>query len=152
MGCGAFILAIIAALGIALRGPTPYEVAAGADVSTTVAGTWDWAGRPGTCTDNPHTISFSADRSTMILRFAKPMSDGHIEARYDVHRMNRSGVRGAIEGETRRTPSGQPVVWDLVLMSPDSYRWHRTDWSDGGYTGLVIRCPRAAGKGAAVTG
>jgi pimeloyl-ACP methyl ester carboxylesterase len=31
-------------------------------------------------------------------------------------------------GETRKTESGDRVVWDLILLSPDSYCWRRTDW------------------------
>ena len=38
------------------------------------------------------------------------------------------------------------VVWDLVLTSPDSYRWHRTDWPARGYTPEVVRCGSRAAR------
>ena len=42
--------------------------------------------------------------------------------------------------ETRRTSSGEPVVWDLVITAPDVYQWHRTDWPENGLTRAIIRC------------
>lgn len=62
---------------------------------------------------------------------------------YDVLSVSRSTIRGAIRGETRKTDDGKPVVWDLVLTSPDEYRWQRTDWrsTPWSYTGHIRRCP-----------
>ena len=55
-------------------------------------------------------------------------------------------LRMAIEGETRMTPTGELVVWDLVLLSPDRYCWHRTDWPHGGCTKAIVRCPSNSSK------
>ena len=144
-GCFAVVIAFLAALAAALRPPRPYEVPPGRDVYAVIEGTWDWAGRPGTCRDNPHTLAFSPDGETLLLMSERPI-DGDTAGqttRYAIRRVTRSGVRGAIHGETRRTAAGDPVVWDLVLTGPNSYRWHRTDWREGGYTAEVVRCPGA---------
>lgn len=136
----------IAKLGVALTAsPEPYDVPDTSDVFRVVAGTWDWEGAEGFCHDNPHTISFSSRRDTMTLTFVKPdtAEDGSVTRawRYKIYGHTRHSVRGFIQGETRRTDAGKLVVWDLVLMSRDGYRWHRTDWAPGGYTKQVLRCP-----------
>ena len=125
----------------------PYEVPEGDDVFATVAGTWDWAAAEGFCKKNPHTISFSGDRQVMTLRSPEPYADSagvqHWATEYEIREVTRGRIRGFIRGETRRTGDGTPVVWDLVLVDADTYRWHRTDWPWGGYTPLVRRCPGA---------
>jgi len=61
---------------------------------------------------------------------------------YQVLSESPDSLRMRIVGETRRTHAGEPVVWDLVLLSRDSYCWHRTDWPSQGCTGRVLRCNR----------
>lgn len=87
----------------------------------------------------------------MILRHHEPWIDSagteHRVAEYEIREHARNRIRGFIRGETRRTPDGELVVWDLVLSSPNTYRWHRTDWPWDGYTKEVLRCgpaPRPA--------
>jgi hypothetical protein len=60
---------------------------------------------------------------------------------YDIEQIAPSRIRGTIRGETRTTDAGVPVVWDLVITSPDSYAWHRTDWSTLSLTDAIRRCP-----------
>ena len=55
-------------------------------------------------------------------------------------------LRAKIEGETRTTPSGELVVWEVIMLSPDRYCWHRTDWSEGACTAAIERCPRAINR------
>lgn len=123
----------------------PYDVPATTDVFSVAQGTWGW--RRGECDTNPHTISFSPDRRYMLLAFAKPVKAAtgvtQDTFRYEVRRSTRSSIRGFLLGETRRTDRGDLVVWDLVLSSRDTYRWHRTDWADGLYTSEVARCEAA---------
>lgn len=145
-GCVTLVIVFFAALAAAFRPVRPFEVPPDRDVYAVVAGTWDWAGRPGTCRDDPHTLAFSPDRATMVLTFVRQPAGPERETRYEIRGVTRSGVRGFITGETRRTAAGEPVVWDLVLTSPDSYRWHRTDWAAAGHTSEVVRCPPVAGR------
>ena len=121
-----------------------YEVPAETDIYAVVAGTWDWAGADSVCVRDPHTLVFSSDRRVMVLTHTLPWTDDaghqHRVAEYDIQEASRRHVRGRIRGETRLTDEGEPVVWDLVLLSPDEYRWHRADWPEGSYTKPVRRC------------
>ncbi|HEY8258652.1 MAG TPA: hypothetical protein VIG08_13430 [Gemmatimonadales bacterium] len=123
----------------------PYRVPEGRDVFMVAAGTWDWEGAEEFCRKNPHTITFTSDRRVMTLRSAEPHTDSAGIARsvteYEVLEHSPGRIRGAIRGETRRTAGGKPVVWDLVLIGPNTYRWHRTDWPLGTFTKPVRRCP-----------
>jgi hypothetical protein len=125
----------------------PYAPPTG-DVFAAVAGTWDWVGGGDLCVEDSHEIRFSPDRAVMTIEHARPVGDSagvrQREWEYDVVEFDRTRIRGAIRGEERLTPAGEPVVWDLVLTGPDSYRWHRADWAASGYTGEVRRCVGAA--------
>jgi hypothetical protein len=124
---------------------SPYEASSAVDIFNVASGTWDWTGAHGFCAENPHTITFSADRQLMTITPRIPWTDSAgVEqgpAVYDIQEHTRERIRGQIRGETRLTKSGEPVVWDLVLFSADEYRWHRTDWPPGSYTEKVVRCP-----------
>jgi len=136
-------MVLLLLIGSALRCTrvTPYQVPDGETVFSVAEGLWDWAGQPGSCTDNPHTISFTEDRSEMLLTYTRPDSTtSQREYRYEIRDVGPSSIRGFIHGETRRTDDGQLVVWDLVLTGHDEYRWHRTDWPPRLYTGKVVRC------------
>lgn len=110
-----------------------------------IAGRWDWAGQPGFCRTNPHTLSFTTDGKYMVLTFAHAIdSTGKREVRYEVRGHTERSVRGFITEETRRASDGSLVEWDLVLFSPNSYRWHRTDWPEDGVTAEVVSCPVSA--------
>ena len=142
----AMVLAMLLAIARGCFAVKPYAVPEGMSIESVTEGVWDWRGRSGTCRDNPHTISFSRDHKYMVLTFAHPIDSttGDREARYEVRGRTRTSIRGFIIDETRRTDAGDLVVWDLVLTSRDSYRWHRTDWPAGAYTGEVIRCNNVA--------
>jgi hypothetical protein len=136
---GGVLVVLVAISAWALR--RPQYVVPGEDITRYVAGRWDWSTRVSPCRDSAHTIAFSPDRKLMTITSEYvARSDSERVATYDLLNVSRSSFRGAIRGETRRTPSGVPVVWDLVLFSPTEYRWHRTDWNSWGYTAAVIRC------------
>ena len=122
-----------------------YEVPEATTIFDLVAGTWDWEHDEEWCEENPHTVAFSPDHTVMIITHAVPWTDStgqeHQVAEYDIQQHSRQSIRGLIRGETRLTTDGEPVVWDLVLGSADSYRWHRTDWPPLSYTGTIWRCP-----------
>jgi len=113
------------------------------------AGTWGWAQGDSTCLTNTHTISFTPDRRTMTLTHLPPI-DTMLKSPVTTYSVLSAGrgrfldyqhvVRGAVVDETRRTDTADLVVWDLVLVTPNRYHWHRTDWPDDGMTTGVIRC------------
>lgn len=119
------------------------------DVFKESLGTWAWANGDSTCRGNVHTLTFSPDRSAMLLTHREPLDTvtGQTVAKY---RVVSSGnqilpglanvIRARLDDETRTTDDGKPVVWDLVLMTPNRYHWHRTDWPDGAVTKPLIRC------------
>jgi hypothetical protein len=124
--------------------PRQYDVPVRTDIFTVAAGRWDWADADSFCVKDPHTISFSPDHRVMTLRHLQPSTDSAGVMRwaweYDIQEVSRHHIRGRIRGEERKTASGEPVVWDLVLQSPDAYYWHRTDWPFMGVTKPVRRC------------
>jgi hypothetical protein len=129
-------------------------VPAGADVRKFVAGRWDWKSHTKLCGDSAHVIAFPGAGEVMTItqqnRFVDSLGTDRTTTTYDVLRTDSTTIRGAIRGETRRTDDGKPVVWDLVLMGPNEYRWHRTDWWSRGYTAPIVRCDAgttAAGSG-----
>ena len=146
MGCLPFLMILFTALVASVRPIEPYVPPDGTDIYEAASGTWDWDARPGSCSENPHTITFSPDRLTMLLTHAKPL-DGDTDrvTRYEIREVAPSGIRGFMIGETRRDDAGQLVVWDLILTSPNTYRWHRVDWPAGSYTPQVVRCDVASG-------
>jgi hypothetical protein len=131
--------------------PHPYDVPEGSDIFQVVTGSWAWEDKTGACGRYPHTIQFSPDHALMLIAHSNPIKDSTGAkpevTEYEIREHDRRHIRGFIRGEKRTTSSGKPVVWDLVLMSPDTYRWHRTDWfSPWAYTGQVRRCPLPAGS------
>lgn len=141
-----FLLAAVAYLWY----DRPYEVPADDDIFSVVQGTWAWTTADSNCATDPHTIAFTPDHKGMIITAAHSYRrpDGRLDsiAFYDIQSHTRSSIRGAIRGETRMTDDGRPVIWDLVLKSPDRYAWHRTDWMPGGYTREIRRCSPGGGS------
>jgi len=149
VGAIAGILVVFAAVGLLTMYVRPYDVPAGTDVRRVVAGRWDWKRHTKLCADSAHVIAFPGDGKVMTItqqqRWVDSLGTDRTTTTYDVLRATTSTIRGAIRGEDRLTDDGKPVVWDLVLVGPDEYRWHRTDWMSGwGYTGPIVRCEGAA--------
>jgi hypothetical protein len=80
----------------------------------------------------------------MDLKAEKPVMGSHgeveSEARYRIVSQSGSALRMQMEGETRETDGGSPVVWDLVMRSEDEYCWRRTDWPYRACTAPIRRC------------
>ena len=128
-----------------------YDVPPGESIFETVSGVWGWQTQELGCATNPETIRFTDDHSQMLLGHIRPDSNGiqHV-TRYDVLGVTASRVRVRIVGETRTMEGGTPVVWELVLTSRDSYRWHRVDMPSRVMTKDIERCLDANETSAAV--
>lgn len=123
----------------------PYEPASDTDIFAVVEGRWAWTTADSGCTNDWHRVTFTPDRAVMTIAASKPYegADGKLDSIvvYDILSHTLASIRGAIRGETRVTDAGEPVVWDLVLRSPNHYAWHRTDWFRGALTRDIQRCP-----------
>ncbi len=123
---------------------------ANASIFSVLPGIWGWEEQGvGTCSANPHAITFSDDRRVMFLRHTKPLKrHTGAETMVLLYRILDADphLRMALDGETRTTPAGALVEWDLIMLSPDRYCWHRTDWPAGHCTAAVVRCSNAASQ------
>lgn len=121
-----------------------YQAATTDGVFAIVEGRWAWEGARSGCDDNAHSIEISPDHRVMTITYDQPWTDSIGTARnlaqYDIEKHGGGFIRAQIRGENRRSRAGTPVVWELVLMSPHRYKWHRTDWVPGSYTAALVRC------------
>ena len=136
--------ALVVGVGLYIRNSRPYVVPANRDIFDVVTGRWAWTDDSVRCRLNWHDISFSKDHRVMTIAHSKSFKrpNGRLDSLtvYDIQAHTASWIRGAIRGEQRLTADGRPVVWDLVLRSPNRYMWHRTDWLLGQYTSAIERC------------
>lgn len=136
----AVVLGMIAVLAL-----SEVSAARGRRITDVLPGVWGWEAAPKRCQENPHYISFTAGGSRMEIRHPKGAVVGNqapeVVTVYRILATSADALKMEIIGETRKTERGDPVVWDLIVLSPDSYCWHRTDWPPQGCTGRVLRCP-----------
>ena len=130
------LLALPLAAGLCAAEPQP-----GPSVRETIVGNWGLATETGSCTEKPHTISFSDDGSQLYVRYTDTLGQGT----YRIVAEGLNHLRLALRDEVQKTESGELVEWDLVLLTPDSYSWHRADWPEGHRTWPVRRCTTVDG-------
>lgn len=122
-----------------------WDVPNGTDIFQVVEGKWALPGRAGNCDTNAVTIRFTPDHADMILISPHLVrrDDGELDSivRFPLLGHTRHSIRVVRRGETRLGADGTPVVWDLVLRSPDTYSWHRSDWLPITFTRQHQRCP-----------
>ena len=97
------------------------------------------------CAKAPHRIRFSHDRSRATFNWAADITsylgERAREARYTVLGHDDTTITMQLDGEQRRTASGEAVVWILSpITRPEGYCWGRTDWPAGRCVGAHIRC------------
>ncbi|MGF1671430.1 MAG: DUF2059 domain-containing protein [Balneolaceae bacterium] len=127
------------------------EISSGIDVLETIEGDWDWEHTDEPCTNRYFTISASPDKSKFLLRYPEqPLQTDENEYQsdflYNIQEVQPRFVRAQIEGETRLTDNGEPVIWDLMVISSDELCWRRTDWNVTSCTNKIIRCQKSNDK------
>ncbi len=109
-----------------------YDVPPGADIFHVVEGKWARTLTGTACDSSFIAIRFTPSRGDMIVIRPHPVKtdSGLFDTvtQYPVLGHTRHSIRVASRGETVMGPDGAPVVWDLMLRSPNSYVWHRSDW------------------------
>lgn len=142
------LVALVAAIALFIAvllwriSPKPYDLAEGQQLRELLTGRWAWTTSERPCNGDEHTIAFADSGRVMTITLAEIDSATGVPdvAVYDIVREAPSSITGAIRNETRFTEDGKPVVWELILVSPDRYVWRRTDWARWGSTAAIIRC------------
>jgi hypothetical protein len=127
---------------------SPTVAVADSDVMRRLTGTFGMPDTPDfTCAANPITITFSADGLVMTSTMAQAIIDYEgrlrISGDYVVRGADAGGLALALEGESRLTDAGDPVVW-VLRPTPDGFCWGRTDWADTECASYHVRCAGAA--------
>ena len=131
-------------LAVALTGCSTGSGTSGSiDPYQVLPGKWGWEGSKD-CQEAPLDIRFSNDGKRMHLSHSPEAENGQREPRretsYTILGPTAMGLSMSMDGEDRLDTSGQPVTWDLVVLSNDQYCWHRSDWRSTGCTKPVNRC------------
>lgn len=95
------------------------------------------------CEATPQIFSVSSDYSHITIRSASQLAAGGEASNtisYKVLAVHGNVLTMFIEGEQRKTDSGDPVVWSLVLANDREFRWRQTDWPKGDHTRPFKRC------------
>jgi hypothetical protein len=130
--------------------PALGQTAPAADVFDRLTGAFGTPfGGVDTCRDNPHSVRFSADRTRVAFRWGGDIRDYRGEWRaaadYSVLGHDDTGITMALDGETRLTDAGNPVVWILrPVKGLDGYCWGRTDWPLLRCIAVNVRCAEDA--------
>lgn len=123
--------------------PAP-AVATSTDVHELVAGTWAWESTGSGCSGPTQTFVVADDRKSMEIHHSEPIerANGSMESvtRYVIERSSPLVLHTFIPDESRLTEAGEPVKWDLVVIGRNRLAWHRADWPEGSFTGMLRRC------------
>lgn len=99
------------------------------------------------CAVNPIQIRFSPNKQRAMFSLFSPIEDHNGQtiktANYDIITHNETEITMALEGETRLTLFGNPVVWVLRKRDFDKYCWGRTDWYADKCFHFHTRCPQS---------
>ena len=126
-----------------MSGCVPVDGRVGTGAIAHVAGTWGTTGQLA-CDQAPQTISLIDRGERLLFRTPRPlrMLDGTMSdsVYYKVLKAEGERIWMFVEGEYRLTDAGDPVVWVLVMVDPNTFKWRRTDWSKESFTRPVKRC------------
>lgn len=143
---------IVASLPLMLAGcvsqPTVDDKASTASsIRAQLPGRWDWADSSPRCGDTAAELSFTDDGQGLRVRVATGVYIGTTllgpEAKYAILVESPTVLRMQLDGETRQTTAGAVVVWDVVLLDPNQFCWHRADWKSDVCTKPMQRCTEA---------
>ncbi len=142
-----FILSATAAMAAAAAPAAPPAASSTGitDPLALVEGTWGYTEGPRSCQNNPQTLTLAPDRTTVKLEFRKPeINAAGKPQKSEVYKILDARARllhTVVEGEPRKDRSGQPLQYDFLFASENSFCFHRSDWPKGQCTKMLVRCP-----------
>lgn len=101
------------------------------------------SGSPSSCQNNGALILFTPKIQYMIQSYDKPVTrDGLeiIEGMAKILAYDDTSITIKYVDETRKTESGEIVVWKLILRDANTFVWHRLDWEEHRFTAPRVRC------------
>ncbi|TAK82456.1 MAG: hypothetical protein EPO01_13970 [Aquabacterium sp.] len=117
-----------------------------------LSGTWqeNWD-RGDVCGANAANFTITLDRKakTVLFQYNKEVQgyDGKMrtQLRWFVREYRPKSLVLALDGETRKGDSGQPLEWELLLVGRGLYRWRATEWPHREVNRVVgVRCTEGA--------
>jgi hypothetical protein len=142
------LFSLSATASIAATAPAAPPVAGSSGITDPLAlveGTWGYTEGPRSCQNNPQTTTLSPDRTTVKLEFRKAeINAAGKPQKSEVYKILDARARllhTVVEGEPRKDKSGQPLMYDLLFASENSFCFHRSDWPKGQCTKMLVRCP-----------
>jgi hypothetical protein len=123
---------------------SPSRDATDVSIRSALPGRWDWAEASPRCGDSAAQFAFSEAGPELRVHVPTGVYLGSTplgpDATYRIVSESPRVMRMHMLGETRRTETGDLVVWDLVLLEADSFCWRRTDWPPEACTKRLTRC------------
>lgn len=119
------------------------------DVFSTLRGQYGSASDPATsCAANPHELDFIAQPPHAIFVWSQPWTDADgtsvSDRRYDLLDYSDTTLTLRLEGDTRRTDTGDRPIWILrQTTEPEGYCWGRSDWPSVHCEDQQVRCDKA---------
>jgi hypothetical protein len=145
MGIGLRVLLSTAICVWALHGSS--AKAQTEDALSTLAGRWRVVDdRNGEIVqDCAHSQVFRPTADGQFVDLSTELEGDAGRARYIVLQPQPHRVLLFIQGETRLTENGDPVIWWAIFTDNDHFRWRRYDWpQDATVAGEWQRCPDEA--------
>lgn len=142
-----FCVSVLTSLGVLM---SSWVAAAESDRVLPLDGWWDTS-MSATCTSGAYQHRWVGDRQSFqsISPGGAHLGDGKVRRSitYFIEKTGRNAagkpfVRARIPGEVRTDAAGEPVVWDLVFLSPDDICWHRVDRDESSCVQPARRCTK----------
>lgn len=91
------------------------------------------------------TMTLDRKTKTVLFQYDKEVQgyDGKLrtQLRWFVREYRPRSLVLALDGETRKGESGQPMEWELLLVGRGLYRWRATEWPHRDVNRVVgVRC------------
>lgn len=130
-------MSFLLACAIAIAGNASAQAPSSAvpDPLTALQGAWTEKGQEN-CSKPLFTVSVASDRKA----FRVTSVDGRVSNATVLH-TEPNRIYLFYQGEKRRTPQGDLLLWWLILDTPESYQMRRIDWPESARTkGTWVKC------------